>query len=136
MPFEVRPSNSRSVCPGAATTGELIHHSPGIPSLYQLPGLNLFVINNANGRALDRQRVVPSIGCLVRCDHGWPNRSLGPMNGGRISGPIGFTCRSGLPLRFLHLVWVDASVAEVHTVTLAFSVATLLFAMRFGRTGS
>jgi len=33
-------------------------------------------------------------------------------------------------------IWVDASVAEVHTVTLAFSVATLLFAVRFGRTGT
>ncbi len=32
--------------------------------------------------------------------------------------------------------WVDASLAEVHTVTLALSAATLLFAMRFGRTGS
>ena len=33
-------------------------------------------------------------------------------------------------------LWVDASLAEVHTVTLAFSVSTLLFAARFGRTGS
>ena len=33
-------------------------------------------------------------------------------------------------------IWVDASLAEVHTVTLAFSMAALLFAMRFGRTGS
>jgi hypothetical protein len=32
-------------------------------------------------------------------------------------------------------VWVDASLAEVHTLTLGFSVATLLFAVRFGRTG-
>lgn len=33
-------------------------------------------------------------------------------------------------------IWVDASIAEVHTVTLAFSVTTLLFAMRFGRKGT
>ena len=33
-------------------------------------------------------------------------------------------------------IWVDASVAEVHTATLALSAATLLFAMRFGRTGT
>jgi len=33
-------------------------------------------------------------------------------------------------------IWIDASLAEVHTVTLAFSVATLLFAARFGRTGT
>lgn len=33
-------------------------------------------------------------------------------------------------------IWVDSSIAEVHTVTLAFSVATLLFAMRFGRSGT
>lgn len=32
-------------------------------------------------------------------------------------------------------VWVDASLAEVHTLTLVFTVATLLFAMRFGRAG-
>jgi hypothetical protein len=32
-------------------------------------------------------------------------------------------------------VWVDASLAEVHTLTLAFTVATLLLAVRFGRTG-
>jgi hypothetical protein len=32
-------------------------------------------------------------------------------------------------------MWVDASLAEVHTMTLAFSVATLLGAVRFGRTG-
>ncbi len=33
-------------------------------------------------------------------------------------------------------IWADASLAEVHTVTLAFTVATLLFAARFGRTGT
>jgi hypothetical protein len=33
-------------------------------------------------------------------------------------------------------VWVDASLAEVHTLTLVFTVATLLFALRFGRTGA
>lgn len=32
-------------------------------------------------------------------------------------------------------VWVDASLAEVHTFTLAFTVATLLFALRLSRTG-
>jgi len=33
-------------------------------------------------------------------------------------------------------VWVDSSLAEVHTLTLAFTVATLLFAVRFGREGN
>jgi hypothetical protein len=33
-------------------------------------------------------------------------------------------------------VWMDASLAEVHTLTTAFTVATLLFALRFGRSGS
>jgi len=33
-------------------------------------------------------------------------------------------------------VWVDSSIAEVHTLTLAFTVATLIFAVRFGRDGS
>lgn len=32
-------------------------------------------------------------------------------------------------------VWMDASIAEVHTMTTAFTVATLLFALRFGHTG-
>jgi hypothetical protein len=32
-------------------------------------------------------------------------------------------------------MWVDASLAEVHTLTLVFTLATLLFALRFGRTG-
>lgn len=32
-------------------------------------------------------------------------------------------------------VWVDASLAEVHTLTLVFTVVTLFFALRFGRTG-
>ena len=32
-------------------------------------------------------------------------------------------------------VWMDASLAEVHTMTIAFTVAALLFALRFGRSG-
>lgn len=32
-------------------------------------------------------------------------------------------------------VWMDASLAEVHTMTTAFTVATLLLALRFGRSG-
>lgn len=32
-------------------------------------------------------------------------------------------------------VWVDSSVAEVHTLTLAFTAATLIFAVRFSREG-
>ncbi|MGD2178818.1 MAG: DUF2723 domain-containing protein [Anaerolineae bacterium] len=32
-------------------------------------------------------------------------------------------------------VWVDSSLAEVHTLTLALTVATLIFAVRFGRDG-
>ena len=32
-------------------------------------------------------------------------------------------------------IWIDASLAEVHTMTLAISVATILFALRFGRSG-
>ncbi len=32
-------------------------------------------------------------------------------------------------------IWVDASLAEVHTMTLSLSLATLLFALRFGRDG-
>jgi hypothetical protein len=50
-----------------------------------------------------------------------------------ISGPS--AAAGALSVAVSTSIWVDASVAEVHTVTLAFSVATLLFAMRFGRTG-
>lgn len=32
-------------------------------------------------------------------------------------------------------VWVDASIAEVHTVTMAFTLAALIFAVRLGRDG-
>lgn len=32
-------------------------------------------------------------------------------------------------------MWVYSSLAEVHTLTLAFSIATLVFAVRFGRSG-
>ena len=32
-------------------------------------------------------------------------------------------------------VWMDGSLAEVHTMTMGFTVATLLFALRFGRSG-
>ncbi|MDX1413642.1 MAG: DUF2723 domain-containing protein [Candidatus Promineifilaceae bacterium] len=41
-----------------------------------------------------------------------------------------------LVVAFSTSIWIDASLAEVHTVTLAFSVATLLFAHRFGRYGT
>ena len=51
-----------------------------------------------------------------------------------ISGPS--AAAGALAVAVSTSIWVDASVAEVHTVTLAFSVATLLFAMRFGRTGT
>jgi hypothetical protein len=33
-------------------------------------------------------------------------------------------------------MWVDASVGELHTMTTALTVATLLFALRFGRSGA
>jgi hypothetical protein len=32
-------------------------------------------------------------------------------------------------------IWMDASLAEVHTLTTAFTIATLLFAVRFGHSG-
>ncbi|MCA9949202.1 MAG: DUF2723 domain-containing protein [Anaerolineales bacterium] len=32
-------------------------------------------------------------------------------------------------------IWVDASIAEVHTMTTALSISTLIFALRFGRDG-
>ncbi len=42
----------------------------------------------------------------------------------------------GLTVAVSTSIWVDASLAEVHTVTLALSVASLIFAFRFGRTAT
>jgi hypothetical protein len=50
-----------------------------------------------------------------------------------VSGPAAVL--GALATAFSTSVWVDASLAEVHSLTLAFSVATLLFAVRFGRSG-
>jgi hypothetical protein len=49
------------------------------------------------------------------------------------SGPV--AALGALSVALSTGVWVDASLAEVHTLTLVFTVATLLFALRFGRTG-
>jgi hypothetical protein len=51
-----------------------------------------------------------------------------------ISGPSAAV--GALAVAVCTSIWVDASLAEVHTVTLAFSVITLFFAMRLGRMGS
>jgi hypothetical protein len=50
-----------------------------------------------------------------------------------VSGP--FAVLGTLSVALSTSVWVDASLAEVHTLTLVFRVATLLFALRFGRAG-
>lgn len=50
-----------------------------------------------------------------------------------ISGPS--AALGALAVAVSTSIWVDASLAEVHTMTLALSVATLLFAVRFGRNG-
>ncbi len=51
-----------------------------------------------------------------------------------ISGPAAAV--GALAVAVSTSIWVDASLAEVHTVTLAFSVVTLLFAVRFGKGGA
>jgi len=50
-----------------------------------------------------------------------------------VSGPVAVL--GALSVALSTAVWVNASLAEVHTLTLVFTVATLLFALRFGRTG-
>lgn len=50
-----------------------------------------------------------------------------------VPGPL--AALGGLAVALSTSVWVDSSLAEVHTLTLAFSAATLLSALRFGRTG-
>ncbi len=51
-----------------------------------------------------------------------------------ISGPA--VALGALATAVTTSIWVDASLAEVHTMTLAFSLATLLFGLRFGRDGN
>ena len=49
------------------------------------------------------------------------------------SGPA--AALGGLAAALSTSVWVDSSLAELHTFTLALTVATIIFAVRFGRTG-
>ncbi|MEA3407093.1 MAG: DUF2723 domain-containing protein, partial [Chloroflexota bacterium] len=42
---------------------------------------------------------------------------------------------SSIILALTTSLWIDASLAEVHTMSMALTFATLLFAVRFGRTG-
>jgi len=50
-----------------------------------------------------------------------------------VSGPL--AALSALIAAAATSIWMDASIAEVHTLTTAFTIATLLFAVRFGRSG-
>lgn len=50
-----------------------------------------------------------------------------------VSGPL--AALGALVAATSTALWMDASLAEVHTLTTAFSIATLLFALRFGRSG-
>lgn len=51
-----------------------------------------------------------------------------------VSGPL--AALGALAVGMSLSVWMDSSLAEVHTMTTALTVATLLFALRFGRSGS
>jgi hypothetical protein len=50
------------------------------------------------------------------------------------SGP--FAALGALAVAVTTSMWVDASVGELHTLTTALTVAALIFALRFGRSGS
>ena len=50
-----------------------------------------------------------------------------------VSGPV--AALGGLIAAVSTSVWMDASLAEVHTLTILFTLATLLFGLRFGRSG-
>jgi len=50
-----------------------------------------------------------------------------------VSGP--FAALGALAAGVSLSVWMDSSLAELHTMTTALTVATLLFALRFGRSG-
>ena len=51
-----------------------------------------------------------------------------------VSGP--FAALGALAAGVSLSVWMDSSLAELHTMTTALTVATLLFALRFGRSGA
>lgn len=51
-----------------------------------------------------------------------------------VAGP--FAALGGLAVAVSTSVWIDASLAEVHTMTMALTIATLWFALRFGNSGS
>ncbi len=51
-----------------------------------------------------------------------------------VSGPL--AALGALAAAVSLSVWMDSSLAEVHTMTMALSVATLWFALRFGRSGA
>ncbi|MEZ4515698.1 MAG: hypothetical protein R3C44_02290 [Chloroflexota bacterium] len=53
-----------------------------------------------------------------------------------LGAPGPFAALGALTAAVSTSVWVDASIAELHTATMAVSVAILLFALRFGRSGS
>jgi len=43
---------------------------------------------------------------------------------------------SSIAMALTTSIWIDASLAEVHTMSMALTFATLFFAVRFGRTGA
>lgn len=51
-----------------------------------------------------------------------------------VAGP--FAALGGLVAAVSTSVWIDSSLAEVHTMTMALTVATLWLALRFGRSGT
>ncbi len=53
-----------------------------------------------------------------------------------LGAPGPFAALGALAAAVTTSVWVDASIAELHTATMAVTVAILLFALRFGRSGS
>ncbi len=55
-------------------------------------------------------------------------RELGSRHEPAVLGSLAFAIATSM--------WVDASVAEVHSLTLAFTVASLLFAVRYDRDGN
>lgn len=52
-----------------------------------------------------------------------------------VGAPGPFAALGTLAFAISTSVWIDASLAEVHTMTLALTTATLIFALRFGRDG-
>jgi hypothetical protein len=106
----------------------LIHHS-GYPQWTALGSLSV--------TALRVLGVAPAAGAsLYSLAWGLLTVALLVLLAMELGAPGPFAALGALAAAVATSVWVDASIAELHTATMAVTVAALWLALRFGRTGS